>query len=80
MSVSTSAVASEITKQVDTTERDNSESDVSNQSEVEGVKSQILKEFDLMAQERRKAQRGRGAQGFKGRGRGGREGGRGNGP
>ncbi|KAJ1126564.1 hypothetical protein NDU88_004971 [Pleurodeles waltl] len=54
-------------------ESDASESDVSSHSESEGVKSQILKEFHLLAQGSIKAQRGRGAVGSRARGRGGRE-------
>ncbi|KAJ1185092.1 hypothetical protein NDU88_001887 [Pleurodeles waltl] len=52
-------------------ESEASESDVSNHSETEGVKSQILKEFNLLAQGRVKVQRGRGAGGFRAREKGG---------
>ncbi|KAJ1162978.1 hypothetical protein NDU88_003442 [Pleurodeles waltl] len=56
--------------EMQSSESDTGESDVSNQSEVESVKSNILKEFNLMAQGRLNTQRGRGAQGYRGRGRG----------
>ncbi|KAJ1217745.1 hypothetical protein NDU88_005335 [Pleurodeles waltl] len=49
-----------------------SECDVSSHSESERVKSQILKEFNLLAQGRVNAQRGRGTVGSRARGRGGR--------
>ncbi|KAJ1122644.1 hypothetical protein NDU88_001129 [Pleurodeles waltl] len=68
------AQASTVGSEMQSSESDTGESDVSNQSEVEWVKSNILKEFDLMAQGRLNIQRGRGAQGYRGQGRGARGG------
>ncbi|KAJ1109690.1 hypothetical protein NDU88_007050 [Pleurodeles waltl] len=68
------AQAPTVVSEMQSSESDTGESDVSNQSEVESVKSNILKEFDLMAQGRLNIQSGRGAQGYRGRGRGSRGG------
>ncbi|KAJ1115337.1 hypothetical protein NDU88_003561 [Pleurodeles waltl] len=68
------AQVSTVGSEKQSSESDTGESDGSNQSEVESVKCNILKEFDLMAQGRLNIQRGRGAQGYRGRGRGARGG------
>ncbi|KAJ1186841.1 hypothetical protein NDU88_003621 [Pleurodeles waltl] len=69
-SVAPNGAQEKIVKEI--VESEMSESDVSSHSESEGVKSKILEEFNLLAQGRVKAQRGRGAISFRACRRGGR--------